>query len=107
MSAAEIMQQIEALPAKEQQAIFVLLTPKVVGARGAAEKPWRPLRPKTYFTMPAGIGLMLPQVMRFTWLNRRRSLMETSARPWLPRWSSGAERCLCAAIGWGALFCND
>jgi hypothetical protein len=40
MSATEIMQQIEGLPAKEQQELFVFLTKKVVGARGAGAKPW-------------------------------------------------------------------
>jgi hypothetical protein len=39
MSATEIMQRIEELPAKEQEEIFILLTKKVVGSRGAA-KPW-------------------------------------------------------------------
>jgi hypothetical protein len=40
MSATEIMQQIEELPAKEQQELFVLLTKKVVGGQGASTKPW-------------------------------------------------------------------
>ena len=40
MSATEIMQQIEALPAKEQQELFVLMTKKVVGGRVADGKPW-------------------------------------------------------------------
>lgn len=40
MSATEIMRQIEALPEKEQQELFVLLTKKVVGARGKNAKPW-------------------------------------------------------------------
>jgi len=40
MSATEIMQQIEGLPAKEQQELFVLLTKKVVGAQGSGPKPW-------------------------------------------------------------------
>lgn len=40
MSATEIMQQIEELPAKEQQELFVLLTKKVVGSQGAGAKPW-------------------------------------------------------------------
>jgi len=40
MSATEIMQQIEELPDKEQQELFVLLTKKVVGGKGANAKPW-------------------------------------------------------------------
>ena len=40
MSAAEIMQQIEALPADEQKEVFVLLTKKVVGGEGGGAKPW-------------------------------------------------------------------
>jgi len=40
MSASEIMQQIEELPTKEQQELFVLLTKKVVGAHAAGPKPW-------------------------------------------------------------------
>ena len=40
MSANEIMQQIEELPAKEQEELFVLLTKKVVGSRGSSTKPW-------------------------------------------------------------------
>ena len=40
MSASEIMQQIEELPMKEQQELFVLLTRKVVGGQGAKAKPW-------------------------------------------------------------------
>ena len=40
MSATEIMQQIEELPAKEQQELFVMLTKKVVGGQGANAKPW-------------------------------------------------------------------
>ena len=40
MSATEIMQQIEELPANEQEELFVFLTKKVVGSRGAATKPW-------------------------------------------------------------------
>lgn len=40
MSATEIMRQIEELPAKEQEEIFVLLTKKVVGSRGEGAKPW-------------------------------------------------------------------
>jgi hypothetical protein len=40
MSASEIMQQIEELPTKEQQELFVLLTKKVVGARAGGPKPW-------------------------------------------------------------------
>ena len=34
------MQQIEELPAKEQQELFVLMTQKVVGSQGATAKPW-------------------------------------------------------------------
>jgi len=40
MSATEIMQQIEELPAKDQQELFVLLTKKVVGAQAADAKQW-------------------------------------------------------------------
>ena len=40
MSATEIMQQIEELPVKEQQELFVLLTKKVAGGQGASAKPW-------------------------------------------------------------------
>ena len=38
MSATEIMQQIEELPVKEQQELFVLLTKKVVGGNSAKRK---------------------------------------------------------------------
>ncbi len=40
MSATEIMQRIEELPATEQEELFVLLTKKVVGRRGPNAKPW-------------------------------------------------------------------
>jgi hypothetical protein len=40
MSATEIMHQIEELPLKEQQEIFVFLTKKVVGAQNTGDKPW-------------------------------------------------------------------
>ena len=40
MSATEIMQQIEELPAKEQQELFVMLTWKVVGGKSSKAKPW-------------------------------------------------------------------
>ena len=40
MSATEIMQQIEGLPAKEQEELFVLLTKKVMSNRGSNAKPW-------------------------------------------------------------------
>ncbi len=40
MSATEIMQQIEGLPDKEQQELFVLLTKKVIGGKSANAKPW-------------------------------------------------------------------
>ena len=40
MSATEIMDQIEKLPLGEQEEIFVLLTRKVVGAKGQGPKPW-------------------------------------------------------------------
>ena len=40
MSATEIMRQIEALPEKEQQEIFVQLTKRVVGGKGGEPKPW-------------------------------------------------------------------
>lgn len=40
MSATEIMQQIEALPEKEQQELFVFLTRKVIGGKGTNSKPW-------------------------------------------------------------------
>jgi len=40
MSATEIMQQIEALPVKEQEELFVLWTRKVIGSRNDGAKPW-------------------------------------------------------------------
>lgn len=40
MSATEIMQQIESLPVKEQEELFVLLTQKVIGSRSGAAKRW-------------------------------------------------------------------
>jgi hypothetical protein len=40
MSATEIMQQIEELPEKEQQQLFVLLTKKVVGSHASGAKQW-------------------------------------------------------------------
>lgn len=40
MSATEIMQQIEELPVKEQEELFVLFTKKVVGGAGKNPKPW-------------------------------------------------------------------
>ncbi len=40
MSATEIMQQIESLPHKEQEELFVLLTKKVMGGRGESAKSW-------------------------------------------------------------------
>ena len=40
MSATEIMQRIEELPAKEQEELFVFLTKKVMGGRGTNAKPW-------------------------------------------------------------------
>lgn len=40
MSATEIMQQIESLPIKEQEELFVFLTKKVVGSRSSNVKPW-------------------------------------------------------------------
>lgn len=40
MSATEIMQQIDELPVKEQQELFVLFTKKVVGALDPGAKPW-------------------------------------------------------------------
>ena len=40
MSAIEVMQQIEELPEKEQQELFVLLTRKVVGSRDTNAKAW-------------------------------------------------------------------
>lgn len=40
MSATEIKQQIEELPVKEQQELFVFLAQKVVGAQGKSAKPW-------------------------------------------------------------------
>ena len=40
MSATEIMQQIEELPVKEQQELFVFLTKKVVGSQAADAKQW-------------------------------------------------------------------
>ena len=40
MSANEIMQEIERLPEKEQQKLFVLMTRKIVGGHGADSKAW-------------------------------------------------------------------
>ena len=40
MSATEIMQQIEELPDKEQQELFVLLTKKVVGQKDVNARTW-------------------------------------------------------------------
>ncbi len=40
MSATEIMQHIEELPANEQQELFVLLTKKVIGSQAAGAKKW-------------------------------------------------------------------
>jgi hypothetical protein len=40
MSAVEVMQQIEELPEKEQQELFVMLTRKVVGSRTANDQAW-------------------------------------------------------------------
>lgn len=40
MSANEIMQEIERLPEKEQQELFVLMTRKVVAGHGADSKAW-------------------------------------------------------------------
>ena len=40
MSAIEFMQQIEKLPEKEQEELFILFTKKVVGQRGVGTKPW-------------------------------------------------------------------
>lgn len=40
MSATEIMHQIEELPLKEQQELFVLMTRKVAGAQTADAKQW-------------------------------------------------------------------
>lgn len=40
MSATEIMKQIEGLPDKEQQELFVFLTQKIVGSRNANAKRW-------------------------------------------------------------------
>jgi len=40
MSATEIMRQIEALPAKEQEELFVLLTQKVIGSRSGVANRW-------------------------------------------------------------------
>ena len=40
MSATEIMQQIESLPDKEQQELFVMFTKKVVGGKSTEAKPW-------------------------------------------------------------------
>ena len=40
MSAIEIMQQIEQLPEKEQQELFVLMTRKVVGSHDANSQVW-------------------------------------------------------------------
>ena len=40
MSATEIMQQIEELPAKEQEELFVMFTKKVVAGKSQPAKPW-------------------------------------------------------------------
>jgi 5-carboxymethyl-2-hydroxymuconate isomerase len=40
MSATEIMQQIEELPDKEQQELFVFLTQKIMGGKSADAKQW-------------------------------------------------------------------
>ena len=40
MSANDIMRQIEELPLKEQEELFVLLTQKVVRVQGAGTKQW-------------------------------------------------------------------
>lgn len=40
MSATEIMRQIEELPDKEQQEIFVFLTKRVMGGKAASAKQW-------------------------------------------------------------------
>ena len=40
MSATEIMRQIEGLPTKEQEELFVYLAKKVVGSRSKSSKPW-------------------------------------------------------------------
>jgi hypothetical protein len=40
MNATEIMEQIEKLPAAEQQEIFVRLTRKVVDGNSQEPKPW-------------------------------------------------------------------
>ena len=40
MSATEIMRQIEDLPVKEQEELFILLTKKVVGTRSTDAKRW-------------------------------------------------------------------
>jgi len=40
MSATEIMRQIETLPVKEQEELFVLLTHKVMGSRSGDANRW-------------------------------------------------------------------
>ena len=40
MSATEIMQQIDKLPAKEQEELFILLTRKVIGSQSRDAKAW-------------------------------------------------------------------
>jgi hypothetical protein len=40
MSAIEVMQQIEKMPVKEQQELFVMLTKKVAGTEAAGAKQW-------------------------------------------------------------------
>ena len=40
MSTTEIMQQIEELPDKEQQKLFVFLTKKIMGGKSADAKRW-------------------------------------------------------------------
>jgi len=45
MSASEIMQQIEELPVKEQQELFIFLTQKVIGGQSSTAKPWLGKKP--------------------------------------------------------------
>ena len=40
MSATEIMQQIEELPDKEQQKLFVFLAKKIMSGKSASAKQW-------------------------------------------------------------------
>ena len=40
MSASDIIEQIDKLPSKEQEEVFIFLTKKVIADRGAKSKVW-------------------------------------------------------------------